>query len=1000
MAIGFERRQASLIGAGDLPQARASGAAPDLSGLGRAGLAIVNNAVRKQEEAQAESERRNAITDRIKGMEKGALEAPTFVGKDETGRAVTFNLPNGTAEYQVGYLEGFNSVQDGKFRQAMEARYNEIQSKVTLGEIQPGDASRLMQSYLEGALEKAPGHLRGSWSEAGQTEIAQRSGLMTAQRAAQDADLLEQDLKAQTLRDAQEAVSIASAGGDTTSVLARVDQRIDSLVKLRKLGPEQAVIQKQAIRENVAGQAFVNRLNSAIARGEALPEDIERLGTAIETNTTGVSAVVRRGVEVSPTGEKAYTDEAYNSDDVFANIKDEKVRQEMGLKLRQMAQEYKAAAGARAEDQQYLAQLQFLNGPQGRTAVLPSTLRDKADLHMANVLAQGDVLADPNLRKAVRDHLAATKYVPKALAATLQTAAASGDPAMMENALSLYREIVYLRSNYGDTVGDTLRETIPSDVRDLMEGLDEGYRLGFSTQELANNMRTARGNTEFGVGNLIGEYNTKVKGDAVDGDGFWKDYRAAFPNALASDPEAKEAFKTAYRQNMILLRDPTVAFAKSVEMVTKKYRPSEVLESGVESGSFTLENPDGYEPKQVGRLWGAPPEARHEWVNNTIGEDILTAAADGTLMPLMDSDGNEVPVSELVTAGSTDLGSAGGVLDFLTKPWGETMNANWLGKTGKLVPVPGSNPDAPEYMVRMRSKEGKDLGIVMVEKDGVVQPLTVNPHFEREQASLKFQSNKMLETGTQAAKDRFLELQDRVLNQLTPAQQGAYDGKIPLEDYLQQTAPEMAKQYLLDRKQIDEGLDGLRDTYEKATGTKVPRTKVDQLTLVQPRAAGFDVAAAAAAVVDSVVPDGTSGTFLLRIAAAESNFGMAGGTYRLRGDKGMTQVNTGSGFKEVQRQIAKGEGRVYAAARALQDQLGLDLMNLRPDDLDKPLVAMAVARLYIEAVGRPVPQDLEGQARWWKRHYNTHLGTGTVAGFVKSGGKVPDSWRTAALEEG
>jgi hypothetical protein len=100
----------------------------------------------------------------------------------------------------------------------------------------------------------------------------------------------------------------------------------------------------------------------------------------------------------------------------------------------------------------------------------------------------------------------------------------------------------------------------------------------------------------------------------------------------------------------------------------------------------------------------------------------------------------------------------------------------------------------------------------------------------------------------------------------------------------------------------------------------------------------------------------------------------------------MTQVNTGSGFKEVKRRIAMGQGRVWEAAQVLNQRLGLDLNNLTKDDLDKPVVAMAVARLYVEAVGKPVPADLEGQAQWWKRHYNTYLGSGTAQECVKGAG--------------
>jgi hypothetical protein len=339
------------------------------------------------------------------------------------------------------------------------------------------------------------------------------------------------------------------------------------------------------------------------------------------------------------------------------------------------------------------------------------------------------------------------------------------------------------------------------------------------------------------------------------------------------------------------------------------------------------------------------------------------------------------------------------VWNYLASP-SEAFNSNFLGKTAKLMPVPGADPDQPSYAVRMFDKEGHDLGPLMVEKNGQVQPFTVNPHMEKQQASVRYGARQMLEANDRAAANAVSGLQDQILNQLPTNTQGLYDGSIPLEDFLGGVAPELSKKYLLDKKQIEDGLENARKLYEDQTGEKVPRTKIGEQTLLQPRAAGFDVAAAAAAVVDGALPDGSGGTFLLRLAAQESNFGLAQGTYRLSGDKGMTQVNTSSGFKEVKRRIAMGQGRVWEAAQVLNQRLGLDLNNLTKDDLDKPVVAMAVARLYVEAVGKPVPADLEGQAQWWKRHYNTYLGAGTAQQFVRSASKVPENWRSRVIKEG
>lgn len=47
--------------------------------------------------------------------------------------------------------------------------------------------------------------------------------------------------------------------------------------------------------------------------------------------------------------------------------------------------------------------------------------------------------------------------------------------------------------------------------------------------------------------------------------------------------------------------------------------------------------------------------------------------------------------------------------------------------------------------------------------------------------------------------------------------------------------------------------------------------------------------------------------------------------------------------------------------------------------------ATAIARLRYWSRPEPLPKanDLVGIARYWKRHYNTHLGAGTVQGFLR-----------------
>ncbi|KKL97553.1 hypothetical protein LCGC14_1833310, partial [marine sediment metagenome] len=42
------------------------------------------------------------------------------------------------------------------------------------------------------------------------------------------------------------------------------------------------------------------------------------------------------------------------------------------------------------------------------------------------------------------------------------------------------------------------------------------------------------------------------------------------------------------------------------------------------------------------------------------------------------------------------------------------------------------------------------------------------------------------------------------------------------------------------------------------------------------------------------------------------------------------------------------------------------------------------ARLFLLTIPEEIPDTLEGQAVYWKKHYNTPLGKGTARKFVKA----------------
>lgn len=69
--------------------------------------------------------------------------------------------------------------------------------------------------------------------------------------------------------------------------------------------------------------------------------------------------------------------------------------------------------------------------------------------------------------------------------------------------------------------------------------------------------------------------------------------------------------------------------------------------------------------------------------------------------------------------------------------------------------------------------------------------------------------------------------------------------------------------------------------------------------------------------------------------------------------------------------------------KRLKEMLGYDLDKVQLKDLaNDPLLALALTRLKLMLIPDPIPATLQGRAQYWKTHYNTRLGKGTVEGYL------------------
>ena len=114
--------------------------------------------------------------------------------------------------------------------------------------------------------------------------------------------------------------------------------------------------------------------------------------------------------------------------------------------------------------------------------------------------------------------------------------------------------------------------------------------------------------------------------------------------------------------------------------------------------------------------------------------------------------------------------------------------------------------------------------------------------------------------------------------------------------------------------------------------------------------------------------------FLIRIAATESCYGL-----NKKAGNNIWQIDP-PGFKDTQN--LKSHPGLQKKFDILKDN-GIDWLSKSYDDIisDTYLNCIA-ARLYLGNKPGSIPSTLIGQAAYWKVHYNTSSGAGTVEEFI------------------
>ena len=129
-----------------------------------------------------------------------------------------------------------------------------------------------------------------------------------------------------------------------------------------------------------------------------------------------------------------------------------------------------------------------------------------------------------------------------------------------------------------------------------------------------------------------------------------------------------------------------------------------------------------------------------------------------------------------------------------------------------------------------------------------------------------------------------------------------------------------------------------------------------------------------------------AGQFMKNVAAAESNLGSDE-----LGDYSFSPFQIDDiRYEDIVQRASETPGssahkRAMLANEYLQKELGrpdFDILNLNlKDEEHNPLIGAALTRMGLANIKDPIPSDIEGQATYWKDHWNTEAGAGDTDHF-------------------
>jgi len=127
--------------------------------------------------------------------------------------------------------------------------------------------------------------------------------------------------------------------------------------------------------------------------------------------------------------------------------------------------------------------------------------------------------------------------------------------------------------------------------------------------------------------------------------------------------------------------------------------------------------------------------------------------------------------------------------------------------------------------------------------------------------------------------------------------------------------------------------------------------------------------------------------FLNDTANMESSYGTHRNTFTNKsGARGIMQIVPSQSLAELKRRIDINNPTMVKYNEKLKSNYNIDLTTATAEDLEIPIVNVAVARGYYMIFPDPIPTDKVEQAGYWLKNYNTGDGNATVDIYLKKNG--------------